>query len=225
MKNITTKQLNQRNIKNILAAAIFAVAVFAVGAQNIRAQQTAQPNELKFDRTLQSDFSAGMGGDDAARTRAFERADKILAANPNDAETLAWHGSATLAQSGKLFQGGNFREGAALWQKGLQEMDKAVELAPESFAVRIVRGSTALNAAKHYPDAATAKQLREKGAADYEKLLGLPDEASKKAAQNQLRRILDALVEAYDKLGDTAKAETYRQRLAAAPQAPIGKVQ
>jgi tetratricopeptide (TPR) repeat protein len=219
MKVMTSKKFNARNAGYILAA-IFAV-VFAIGAQNVHAQQ----KELKFDHTLQSDFSAGMGGDQTAQKRAFERADKILAANPNASETLVWQGSATLSHSGSLFQSGDFRDGAVLWQKGLQEMDKAVELAPESFAVRIVRGSTALNAAKHFPDPAVSKQLREKGAADYEKLLNLQDETAKKAVQSQLRRILEGLADAYDKLGDKAKAETYRQRLAAAPRASVEKVQ
>lgn len=227
MKNIVTKQFNWRNIVNFHAAAIFAAAVFAIGAQDARAQQTAPPNELMFDQTLQKDFSAGMSGNQAAQKRAFERADKILAANPKDAETLVWHGSATLAQSGSLFQTGNFREGAAMWQKGLAEMDRAVELAPESFTVRIVRGATALSAAKKFPDPTVAKELREKAVTDYEKILTLTDETTKKALPGSRAQILGGLVEAYDKLGDKAKAETYRQRLlaAAAPPASSEKVQ
>lgn len=169
-----------------------------------------------FD-ALRNETFLEIRGDAAALTSALQRSEKILAANPTDAETLVWHGSATLAQSGKAFQDGNFGDGAKLWKIGLAEMDKAVEIAPDSFAVRIVRGSTYLSAAKRFPDPAVAKELREKAVGDFEKILTLTDEPAKKALPGARARILNGLVEAYEKLGDKVKAKVYRQRLAQQP--------
>ncbi|MBC7795645.1 MAG: hypothetical protein H7Z37_02095 [Pyrinomonadaceae bacterium] len=200
-----------KTINNVIAVAVFAVVIFlTITTQNVFAQQ----NDLKFDQKLQADFSVGMGGDAAALTRAFERSEKILEANPQDAETLVWHGSATVASSGKAFQNKNYAEGWAMWKKGLAEMDKAVELAPESFVVRIVRGATFLNASKRYPDPNVATELREKGVADYEKILSFTDEKSAKMAASQKPKILNGLIEAYDKAGDKTKADFYREQLA-----------
>ncbi len=201
-------------IKIAFAATVFAAAISVGFAQNIRAQQSPRPEVLKFDITLQADFTKAMSGDAAARTRAMERADKILASNPTDAETLVWRGSANAAGAGKAFQSGNYQEGWMQWQKGLGEMDKAVELAPNSFIVRIVRGSTYINAAKRFPDPAVAKDLRDKGVADYEKILNMTDEKSVNMAATQKPRILNSLIEAYEKTGDTAKAAVYREQLA-----------
>lgn len=205
--------MKMKNIKIALATAVCAAAICACSPQNICAQQT-QPEVLKFDEALQTDFAKAMSGDAAALARATERADKILASNPTDAETLAWRGSANAAGAGKAFQSGNFQEGWTQWQKGLTEMDKAVELAPNSFIVRIVRGSTYLNAAKRFPDPTVAKDLRGKGVADYEKILSMTDEKSVKMAATQKPRILNSLIEAYEKAGDTAKAAVYREQLA-----------
>lgn len=186
--------MNCKNLKIAFASFILAVAAVFAGASNI----AAQTDNLKFDEALQAEFAAAMGGDAAALTRAMTRADKILAANPNDAETLVWRGSATAANAGKMFQSGNFREGAVAWQKGLAEMDKASELAPDSFTVRMVRGSTYLNAAKRIPDPAMAKDLRVKGIGDYEKILSFTDEKTIKIAASQKPRILKSLIETYD---------------------------
>lgn len=202
-----------KTVKITIAIIIYATLTFAAAATSVFAQQ----DKLRFDESLQKDFSVGMSGDAAALTRAMERSEKILVTNPADAETLVWHGSATLSASGKAFQNGDFREGAQLWKKGLAEMDKAVELLPDNFAVRMVRGSTYLNASKKFPDPAVAKELREKGIGDYEKILTLTDETAQKALPGVRARVLGGLAEAYEKLGDKAKAETYRQRFAQQP--------
>lgn len=201
-------------LKTTIKFVKLALGVVICAALTCAAAQSVQAQIDKFDESLQNDFASGMGGDAAKLEQAMRRAEKILAANPADAETLVWHGSATLSEAGKAYQNGDFRQGAELWKRGLSEMDKAVELAPENFVVRIVRGSTALSAARKFPDPAVAKELREKVVSDYEKILTLSDEKAKKALPKERARVLNGLVEAYEKLGDKAKAETFRAQLA-----------
>lgn len=199
-----------RNIKNAIATVIAAFVIFAALAHNTAAQQ----NNLKFDSALQADFIAGMSGDAASLARAMERADRILATNPNDAETLVWHGAATFLKAGKAFESKNYEEGWTAWQKALTEVNRAVELAPENFQVRMVRGSTYINAFKRVPDQTTAAELRDKGIVDYEKILSFTDAKSVAMAATQKRRIFTGLIEAYENAGNTVKADFYRAELA-----------
>lgn len=198
--------MNLANVVILLLVSIF----FALAGTNVLGQT---PTDSKFDLALQKEFEKGVAGDEAALSRAMQRAEKILAANPQDAESLVWRGSASLVLAGNAYRSGNFAEGGKFWQKGLQEMDDAVKFAPDNFKVRYVRGATVLSAAKNFPDPATSKTLREKGIADYERLLSSTGEQSQKMLVSERSKILTALVQAYEKAGDKAKADFYKQQL------------
>ena len=85
-------------LNNILAFAFLFLA-FLFGAAQITFGQDKQ-NDLKFSAELEKDFQAGAGEDHIALVRALQAADKILAVNPKDAETLVWRGAGGLAQAG-----------------------------------------------------------------------------------------------------------------------------
>ena len=108
--------------------------------------EVAKPAAARFDMEVRADFFAGFTGDETAFTRAMARCEEVLAGNPVHAEALVWHGSGTLNLAGRAFQRGDIKTGLELWTKGLAEMNKAVELAPDDVAVRIPRGATLFEA-------------------------------------------------------------------------------
>ena len=195
---------------NILAFA-FLFSAFLFGAAQITFAQDKQ-NDLKFNAELEKDFQAGAAGDEAALVRALQTADKILAANPKDAETLVWRGAGGLAQAGKAFQSGNFSEGGELWQKALENMKSAVELEPRNVSIRMLRGAALLSAAKQFPSPDVARNLRET-AADYEQVLTVTGEKFKTMPEKQRQQVLYSLADACEKIDDKVKTRVFYQRI------------
>ena len=197
-------------LNDILAFA-FLFSAFLFGAAQITFAQDKQ-NDLKFNAELEKDFQAGTAGDQIALVRALQTADKILAANPKDAETLVWRGIGGLAQAGKAFQSGNFAEGGELWQKALENMKSAVELEPRNVSIRMLRGAALLSAAKQFPSPDVARNLRETAAVDFEQVLIVTGEKFKTMPEKQRQQVLYNLADAYDKLGDKIKTRVFYQR-------------
>jgi hypothetical protein len=175
----------------------------------------AQSETPKFDAELLSDFSKGMGGDDARLEKAFKKADQILAANPKDAQTLVWVGSATLAKSGKSFMSGNVAEGGKLWKTGRAKMDEAVTIDSENIEVLIVRGSTYLSASQQFPVKEEADKLRTLGTGDLEKIISLTNGKTDGKPFGIRQKAIEQFVNFYTKTGDKEKAESYKKMLAA----------
>lgn len=196
---------------NIFAFA-FLFSAFLFGAPQITRAQDKQ-KDLKLSAEMEKDFQAGATGDAVALSRALETADKILVANPKDAETLVWRGAGGLAQAGKELQDGNFTEGGELWQKALENMKSAVELEPRNVSIRMIRGTALLSAAKHFPAPDVAKNLRETAAADYEQVLTVTGEKFKTMSEKQRQQILYNLADTYDKIGDKIKTRIFYRRI------------
>jgi hypothetical protein len=175
----------------------------------------AQTETPKFDAELVSDFSKGMGGDDASLEKAFKKADQILAANPKDAQTLVWLGSAILANSGKKFMSGNIPEGGKLWKEGRTKMDEAVKIDGENLEVLIVRGQTYLSASQQFPVKEEADKLRTLGTADLEKIITLTEGKTDEKPFGIRQQAIKQFVNFYTKTGDKEKAEIYQKMLAA----------
>jgi hypothetical protein len=143
----------------------------------------------------------------------MQTADKILAVNPKDAETLVWRGAGGLSQAGKAFGSGNFSEGGELWQAALENMKAAVEIEPNSVSIRTTRAAALLSGAKHFPSPDVARSLRETAVADYEKVLTVTGEKFKAMPEKQRQQIFFALGDTYDKLVDKTKARNFYRRL------------
>jgi hypothetical protein len=175
----------------------------------------AQTETSKFDAELMSDFSKGMGGDDASLEKAFKKAEQILAANPKDAQTLVWLGSAILANSGKKFMSGNIPEGGKLWKEGRTKMDEAIAIDGENLEVLIVRGQTYLSASQQFPVKEEADRLRTLAVADLEKIITLTDGKTDGKSVGIRQQAIKQFVNFYTKTGDKEKAESYKKMLAA----------
>ena len=167
----------------------------------------------RFDELVREDFFEGFAGDLEALTRAIKVCEDALAQNTKHAEALVWHGSGLLAIAGKAFESRDFSKGFAHWQQGLEEMNRAVALQPDNVEVRIPRGAALLETSKHTPDPAQAAQLLKTGVADYEKVLRLQEGYFAKLSVHARGELLFGLAEGFHRLGDTAKAQTYFQRV------------
>jgi hypothetical protein len=176
------------------------------------AHTQSQPHE-RFDFLVRADFFAGYAGDQAALDRGMKVCEDTLAKNPNHAEALVWHGGGLVFIAGQAFQRADFRKGADLWDRGLQEMDRAIELDPGSVGVLIPRGATLLQASRFVADKTAQHGLLEKGVGDYERVLELQKVYFGKLSGHARGELLYGLAEGSVRLGNTQKARVYFQRI------------
>jgi hypothetical protein len=127
---------------------------------------------------VRNDFFAGFAGDKEALARGMKACEEVLASDPKNAEAMVWHGSGTLSQATQEFQGGDQQKGIGLWTRGLKEMQTAVDLAPDSVAVRIPRGAVLLTASHYLPSPQMAKPLIEAGVSDYQRTYDIQSRTS-----------------------------------------------
>ena len=144
------------------------VTFFVAAVVGLNAAQ--RPTAQRFDMAVRSDFFAGFAGDEARLKKGMDACEQALAENPKHAEALVWHGSGLAFQAGSAFQKGDMKTGGELWQRGMEEMNTAVTLAPDNVAVRIPRGAVLLQATMNMPPP-MAKPLLESALADYEHVL------------------------------------------------------
>ena len=95
------------SFKIFTASAILASAALAQDAPAAR-----------FDHQVRNDYFAGFNGDKNSLQRGLAKTGEVLAANPNHAEALVWHGSGLFFQSGEAFQSGDQQKGMQLFSKG-----------------------------------------------------------------------------------------------------------
>jgi hypothetical protein len=175
-------------------------------------QPDAQPVE-RFDNRIRDDFFAAFDGDMAAFDRAMRECESTLAKNPGHAQALVWHGNGLVFSSREWFERGDYRKGTVLWERGLQEMDHALALSPDSVGVLVPLGASLLGAGMHMPERYAGPFL-EKGVSAYEKVLHLQGPSFDRLSVHSKGELLIALAEAEDRLGRTAEARVYYRRIA-----------
>ena len=182
------------------------------------AGQTSAPSPAaapgRFDLLVRTDFFAGFAGDEARLAKGMKACERELAINPNHAEALVWHGSGLAFSSGMAYQKGDMQAGAELWQRGMDEMDKAAALEPDNVGVRIPRGAVLLQSTEFMPPE-RARPLIEKGVADYEHVLALQSAYFSTIGDHPKGELLFGLAEGYSRLGNLDKARKYFDRLLA----------
>ena len=146
-------------------------AVAAAGALAAGIVSLAQ--EPRVDDLVRADFFAGFAGR-LGRAGAGHASDGGDARGgiPRNAAALVWHGAGTFFRSGAAFERGDFRTGIALWEQGLTEMARAVEMAPDDVEVLIPRGANLIVGSRFVPPAQADEILRT-GVADFERVLEL----------------------------------------------------
>lgn len=171
-----------------------------------------RPPAQRFDMTVRGDFFAGFAGDEARLQKGMEACEQALADNPKHAEALVWHGSGLAFKAGMAFQAGDMKTGGDLWQRGMEEMNTAVTLAPDNVGVRIPRGAVLMQATLDMAPA-MAKPLLESAVADYEHVLELQSSYFHTLGDHPKGELLFGLAEGYSRLGQPDKARIYFERL------------
>ncbi|HLK19133.1 MAG TPA: hypothetical protein VKT81_09255 [Bryobacteraceae bacterium] len=181
-------------------------AVILVAAGLLSAQE-------RFDLKVRNYFFAGFSGDTAALEKGMKICEEMLAADSKNAEALVWQGSGVLYQAVQAFQSGDQQKGGELWQRGMKEMDTAVELAPDDLGVRIPRGSVLLTTSRYLPTPEMARPLVEKGLADFEKTYDLQAPRLAELGTHPRGELMIGLADAYSRTGHQEKAEVWFQRI------------
>ena len=197
-----------------LASILFFVAVIAISHLVFSIATSAQDASKRFDFLVREDIFAGLAGDRARFDKAMKLCEETLAKNPKHAEAMVWHGGGVFTRASWAFQAGDMRKGGELWRKGLDEMNAAVALEPDNIGVLIPRAAVLLEASKHVPLPAAARELLETAVNDYEKVLRLQQPYFDKLSTHARGELLSALGSGWYRLGDVNKAEHYFKRLA-----------
>src|ERR1700735_53665 len=162
----------------------------------------------RFDMQVRNYFFAGLAGDAAALQKGMTICEEILASNPKQPEALVWHGMGLVSQSRAALRKGDQQNGAALWQRGLDEMNQAEALAPNDLGVRIVRGAVLLVASQYLPEEAS-HPLIEKGLSDYEKAYSVQGPDLAHLGTHKSGELMIGMADAYARLGDEDKARPW----------------
>ena len=170
----------------------------------------------RFDMKVRNDFFAGFAGNRQALDRAMKMCDEALAKDPRNPEALVWHGAGTFYLSGQSFQAGDRAKGQQLWQSGLQEMEQAVQIAPDRVGVRIPRGATLLTASRNLPNPAMARPLIETAVGDYARALEVQSQSFDSLGVHPRGELLIGLADGYARLGNEDQARIYFERIRAA---------
>jgi tetratricopeptide (TPR) repeat protein len=202
------------------------ISVLATAAALLFHTMPAAAQAQRFDLTVRNDFFAGFTGDAARLQTAMEACERALADNPKHPEALVWHGAGLVFQAGLAFQKGDMRTGGELWERGMKQMDEAVEIAPNSVGVRIPRGALLLQATRNMSPQ-MSRPLIEKAVADYETVLSIQEPIFGTLGDHPKGELLFGLAEGYSRLDQPDKARLYFNRLVqdapASGQAPKAK--
>lgn len=189
-----------KRLVTLLIVLIVAVCVIAVAQE-------------RFDFKVREYFFSGYAGDSAALDRGMKICEDALAANPKFPEAMVWHGSGLVYRSFNAFQAGNQQKGVELWGQGMQEMDNAVELAPDNLGVRIPRGAFLLNSSLYLPDPERARTFVQKGVADFERVYELQKGYFTELGTHPKGELMLGLADGYSRLGDQQKASQWFERI------------
>jgi mono/diheme cytochrome c family protein len=161
----------------------------------------------KLSAQVITDLFNGIGGNAAALQRGFEVTAQIIAANPNHAEALAWHGAATLFKSST--ENLSALERIGFFQRGTKEMDSAVGMAPDNISVRMARGTVLRILTPGMPRLGNVPGLIENARLDYQRMFDLQKDRLDSLGPHPLGELLQGLAELNSRQGKTEEAERY----------------
>jgi hypothetical protein len=165
-------------------------------------------------RGVRADMMGALTGDIERFERGMRAVEALLEKNPKDPAILVMHGNGMMVRAGEGFRKGDMANAAKAWQSGLDEMARAVELAPESLLVRARRGVFMLTASRQAPPQ-IGKPLLELGVGDFEKVLEIRDREKSFAAGSLHKRgeLLTGLADGWNRMGNVEKARAYFERV------------
>lgn len=199
----------------MLSRLVILLAVIGFSTLSVFAQSGDIESLLKEG---QAQFAAarGAGQLDVAQLDAAEATfARALQLNPDDARALVWHGMLLTIKSGRLFQAGQLGEAQPLLQRGFEEMDRGIKLAPENGALRRLRGETNMRVPEFLNRTALAVE-------DLQFFVSSP--AFSELKSNQQAQSYLFLGSGYLRLGKPDQArQAWQKAIEIAPDTPVAK--
>ena len=180
----------------------------------VGAMQVAPAAPKRFDYLVRADFFAGAAGDEARLAHVLDVCEQALEKNPNHAEARVWHGAVLIVRAGQAFQKGDMSAGGPLFDRGINEMNEALALAPNNPGVLIPRGAVLLQATQNMPPQ-MARPLLQSALDNYERALEIQAPTFAALGDHAKGELLFGLAEGWSRLGDTEKARRYFERVIA----------
>jgi len=192
----------------ILALTVLSATVSP--AQN--APRTLTPED-RFDMVVRQDFFAGFAGDGARLARGMKACEEALAANPDHAAALVWHGGGLMFMAGQAARQQDFLTARERATRGREEMDRAYRLAPDSLNVMLIRAVVLNGAAPNVRDPARGREMQQESVAGFEKALTIQTPYLGRMSEHSRGELFAGLAEGWSRLGETDKARSYLERM------------
>jgi hypothetical protein len=170
-----------------------------------------QPVDIK---SAGMDLLAAMNGDMERFERGMQTLESLLEKNPKDPAVMVLHGNGVFARSGMAYQKGDIQNAVKLSQVGLDEMARAVELAPDDLFVRARRGVLLITVSRSMPPA-IAGSFTKIAVEDFERVLQIREKEQTLAQRSLHQRgeLLTGLADGWSRLGEPEKARGYFERI------------
>ncbi|HVG72345.1 MAG TPA: hypothetical protein VM819_15630 [Vicinamibacterales bacterium] len=168
----------------------------------------SEPTGPSLPAQVMADLFSGIGGNAGALQRGLDFTVSVLAANPNHAQALAWHGAATLYYSATNADLSTL-DRIGLFQRATKEMDSAVGIAPDDVRVRMARGVVLRLLTPTMPRLGNVPGLIENARADHQRIFDLQQGQLGTLSSHSLGELLQGLAELNSRQGKTADAEKY----------------
>jgi hypothetical protein len=175
------------------------------------------PPPTPFFSRVQPHIVAGLVGDLASLETGMKDCEAVLTENPDHAQALLWHGIGLtiLAQRASVND-----ERQELLERGLREMDRALVLAPQQLPGRreaiLAPRAAALSAVVPWlPDELRdlARDLTRSAVDGFEQTLAIQTPYFSQMSIHRRGELLGGLAENWWRLGATAKARVYLERM------------
>ena len=191
--------------------AVFGVAINALGQEKNAVEPPKEQRE-RFDLEIREDFFAGFEGDKERLEAGMKKCEEVLAKDEKHAEAMVWLGSGDVYLSGQYFSKGNVTKGMASWQKGLDRLDKAVELEPTNIGVLIPRAAVLMPASRGLPSP-IKEQVLNSVLADFTRVYEMQKNELDKIGEHPLGELRMGLADIYRSLGQLDKSREHLEAL------------
>jgi hypothetical protein len=175
---------------------IVVVAAVVLGAQSFSFEQ------------MRNDLFAGASGDADALRRAISSAEQMLKERPGNPQAMVIHGWAGVIAASQERQKGDAARAADLSQRGMMEINEAVQLAPDDPFVRIMRGILMQAGSRGVPPEMQTPML-ETARSDFQRVFELQENGLDELGAHRLGELLQALGDVHSRLGRASEAERY----------------
>jgi hypothetical protein len=197
----------------VMTIVVVTLAGILLHPKPARGQQSAQIGTERFDVKVREDFYAGFSGDQARLDRAMKTCEDAMAADPKNTVALVWHGGGLLYLAGQASRAGDAEKGTELNDRGLHEMQSAVDQTPDNIAVLVTRGASLQVQARHLRNQTEAERLMRLALSDYEHTRKLQAAYFDTKSVHARGEMLLGLADGYSRVGEMDRAASLFEKI------------